>query len=98
MSLAPRDDALRKRLRTKYARLGLPCGICEQAIDYTVAYPDPMSAQVDHIIPIDKGGADAAENCQPAHRSCNRAKWNTTPTDYAEPIEAPRVFVTDRVW
>lgn len=38
-------------------------------------YPDPMSPCIDHIIPVDRGGAPSAiENLQLAHMYCNRQK------------------------
>jgi len=51
------------------------CAICGQPVDKTLKSPDPMSATIDHIIPIAKGGhpSDMA-NLQLAHRMCNRAK------------------------
>ena len=51
------------------------CGICGQPVDKHLRYPDPMSAVIDHIIPIDKGGSpDDLDNLQLAHMCCNRAK------------------------
>ena len=53
------------------------CGICGKPVDKTLKYPDPMSAVIDHIIPIDKGGSpDDLDNLQLAHMCCNRAKSN----------------------
>lgn len=51
------------------------CGICGNPIDKSIKYPHPMSATVDHIIPLAKGGhpSDLA-NLQIAHRWCNRQK------------------------
>lgn len=44
------------------------CGICGEQVD-------PMSPwEVDHIMPISKGGLHAYANVQLAHRSCNRKK------------------------
>lgn len=58
-------------------RTQVNCGICGQPVDKTLKAPDPMSATVDHIIPVSKGGhpSDLA-NLQLAHRWCNRAKSN----------------------
>lgn len=51
------------------------CGICGQEVDRIYKYPHPLSATVDHIIPIAKGGHPSAlENLQLAHRWCNRQK------------------------
>lgn len=51
------------------------CGICGQPVDFSLRYPHPMSACIDHIIPISKGGHPSAmENLQLAHWTCNRQK------------------------
>lgn len=51
------------------------CAICGKPVDKSLKYPDPMSATVDHIIPLSKNGDPTAlENLQLAHRYCNRMK------------------------
>ena len=51
------------------------CGICGKPVDFDVKYPNPMSASIDHIIPINKGGHPSdIENLQLVHFTCNRAK------------------------
>ena len=51
------------------------CGICGQPVDKSLKYPDPMSATIDHIIPINKNGHPSdIENLQLAHLCCNRQK------------------------
>lgn len=51
------------------------CGICGKPVNKKLKYPDPMSAVIDHIIPVSKGGHPSAiENLQLAHWSCNRQK------------------------
>lgn len=50
------------------------CQLCQQPIDPAVAWPDPMSPSVDHIVPLSKGGAHAMINVQSAHLSCNSSK------------------------
>ena len=53
------------------------CGICGQPVDKTLKYPDPMSACIDHIIPIDRSGHPSdINNLQLAHWKCNRVKAN----------------------
>ena len=51
------------------------CGICGRAVDFDKKFPDPWSATLDHIIPVQKGGDPTAlENLQLAHLQCNRVK------------------------
>lgn len=52
-----------------------PCGICGEAIDYGLRFPDPMSPSVDHIVSWRQGGAwYDLDNLQAAHFRCNAAK------------------------
>lgn len=88
-----RDTTTRDRHRAVIRRLKPPCALCGQEIDYSLHYLDPMAYVVDHIVPLDRGGPDTLDNKQAAHRTCNRAKWNTMPDDFA-----PRTFVTERTW
>ena len=49
------------------------CGICGKPVDFSLKYPHPLSACIDHIIPIAKGGHPSdIENMQLAHWTCNR--------------------------
>lgn len=51
------------------------CGICGKVVDTSLKYPHPLSACIDHIIPIAKGGHPSdIENLQLAHWTCNRQK------------------------
>ena len=51
------------------------CGICGKPVDFSLKYPHPLSATVDHIVPVSKGGHPSdISNLQLAHRCCNRAK------------------------
>lgn len=52
------------------------CGICGETVDRALAWPDPLSASVDHITALSRGGIHAAENCQIAHLRCNMRKGN----------------------
>lgn len=53
------------------------CAICGKPVDKTLKSPHPLSATVDHIIPIDLGGHPSdLNNLQLAHRCCNREKSN----------------------
>lgn len=51
------------------------CGICGRPVDFDKKFPDPYSATIDHIVPVQKGGDPASlENLQLAHLQCNRIK------------------------
>lgn len=56
------------------------CQLCAHPIDPTLQHPDPMSATLDHIIPIARGGEHSRANAQSAHRICNMRKWAHVPT------------------
>ena len=58
------------------------CAICGKPVDKNLKYPHPMSATVDHIIPVAKNGDPASlDNLQLAHRYCNRQKSDKLPCD-----------------
>jgi len=52
------------------------CGLCDTAVDNELAYPHPMSASLDHVQPLSKGGSHTWENLQLAHLTCNVSKGN----------------------
>ena len=55
----------------------LPCAICGMPIDYGLPAGDPMSFEVDEIVPVSLGGSELDwSNLQPAHRICNQKKGN----------------------
>ena len=74
MSEAPRNTAQRDRDRDRIRRTGAACGICGDAIDYTLRWPDKRCFVVDHIVPLHRGGADVRANKQAAHNECNSRK------------------------
>lgn len=47
------------------------CNICGEKIDKNLKYPNPMSASLDHIIPLSKGGQHSYDNVHIAHLYCN---------------------------
>lgn len=50
------------------------CYICGKFVDKKLKFPHPMSATVDHVIPLSKGGSNDLDNLRLAHNICNRLK------------------------
>lgn len=57
-----------------FERDGWLCGLCRKPIDRDVEYPSPLSASLDHIVPLSWGGAHVALNVQATHLGCNMRK------------------------
>jgi len=60
--------------RQVYERDGWTCQLCQQLVDPTLKWPDPMSASLDHIIPLSRSGPHSYSNVQLAHLVCNEQK------------------------
>ena len=50
------------------------CGICNATVDRSLTYPHPLSASLDHIVPMSRGGAHTPDNTQCSHLICNVEK------------------------
>ena len=84
---SPARKAARRRLLYEQDH----CAICGQLIDKSLKTPDPMSAEVDEIVPLSLGGSPiSAENLQLVHRRCNQRKSNRMvpehPTEHPLPL------------
>lgn len=84
------NGSRRTKLRNRVRAMGLPCALCGQPIDYSLPAGDPMSYELDEIVPVSRGGSpyDPA-NVQPAHRICNQRKGNRTAQDVRRPAALP---------
>lgn len=72
-----RNGNRRRKLRARLKALGNPCAICGMPIDYSLSAGDPMSFEVDEIIPVSLGGDELDwNNLQAVHRICNEKKGN----------------------
>ncbi|MFT8639033.1 HNH endonuclease signature motif containing protein [Bifidobacterium sp.] len=68
-----RRDAVVARVRAAYET----CAICGGHIDRRLKTPHPLSAEVDEIVPVSRGGSPYMfSNCRLTHRQCNRMKSN----------------------
>lgn len=52
------------------------CGLCSTPVNPDAVWPDSMSASLDHILPLSKGGSHTHENVQISHLVCNISKGN----------------------
>lgn len=50
------------------------CQLCHEPIDVDLAWPDPMSRTLDHIVALVNGGTHEPDNVQLAHARCNSRK------------------------
>jgi 5-methylcytosine-specific restriction endonuclease McrA len=52
------------------------CGICGRWVDKSLAYQHPLSAQVDHVIPVSVAPelTMVRSNLRLTHRRCNRQR------------------------
>jgi 5-methylcytosine-specific restriction endonuclease McrA len=65
--------------RSIFERDGWRCGVCHRAVDSTLRAPHPLSASLDHIIPLAAGGHHIEANVQLAHFLCNSRKGAVGP-------------------
>lgn len=55
------------------------CHLCGEFVDLDLKWPDPMSATVDHLIPVSQLSWDdpltySVDNLRPAHLLCNQKR------------------------
>ena len=54
-----------------YERDGWRCGICGRKVNAERSYPHPMSASLDHVVPLSAGGSHVLANVRCTHLRCN---------------------------
>lgn len=75
------------------------CAICGQPVDKTLKAPHPMSATVDHIIPVSKhGDPTSLDNLQLTHRHCNLRKGNKITDPRPTPTDPNRILPLTYDW
>lgn len=62
-----------------YKRDGWICQLCHKKVDPLLGHPHPLSASIDHILPLANGGTHEPRNVQLAHLICNCKKSNIEP-------------------
>lgn len=63
----------RRKVRARVLASQDRCAICLLPVDKSLRTPDPLSPEVDEIVPVSKGGDCLDyENAQLAHRCCNQ--------------------------
>lgn len=71
------NGSARRKLRKWLRDQGRPCHICGLPIDYGLPAGDPMSFEVDELVPVSKGGSPYERgNVDAAHRICNERRGN----------------------
>lgn len=74
-----RNGYRRRMLRQRVLAAYDVCAICGKPVDKTLKTPHPMSAEVDELVPVSRGGNPYSfANCRLTHRICNRMKSDKT--------------------
>lgn len=67
----------RRELRRRVLNEETHCGICRQPVDTTLPHGQPLSPEVDEILPVSLGGDPLArDNVRLTHRICNQKRGN----------------------
>ena len=74
------------------------CALCGMPVDKHLKFPHPMSATIDHIIPVSKGGHPADySNLQLAHLICNQVKSTKLTIEENKGLQKDTEIISNRV-
>lgn len=83
MSYNIRRSYARDQLRKQMIAREEPCHICGRAINYSLSAGEPMSFEMDEVVPVSRlpleqrrAAACDPENVRAAHRICNQKRGN----------------------
>lgn len=66
-----------QRLRARVLAESTHCAWCDRPLRPDLAWPDPLSSTVDHVVSLEEGGHPTARaNLVAMHLGCNSAKEN----------------------
>ncbi|MFF2493239.1 HNH endonuclease [Agromyces sp. NPDC058064] len=85
-----RYEQAKKDFKTACRKAALPCWLCQQPIDYDLAWPDTESFSLDHFLPrADRPDlTEVWSNFRPAHLSCNSSRGKREPKSMGTPSRA----------
>lgn len=93
------NGAKRREIRRWLMHTQDTCALCGKPIDKTLRTPHPMSAEVDEIIPVSKGGSPYDRgNVQLVHRICNQRKGNKIYREGERVPASAKPLPTSREW
>lgn len=85
-----------RRRKLTYSERNTVYDKCDGCCAYCGTHIDFEDMQVDHVMPLRKGGADRLDNMLPACRSCNHYKSTLTLEQFRAAVEKmPQVLERD---
>lgn len=69
------------------------CSLCGDSVDITLHKNNPLAPNLDHIIPISKGGTHTRRNISLTHRVCNIKKADIEPEKIAHLVADPEMYI-----
>lgn len=91
-------ERLYRKNRATLIKTGEVCQICGGLIDKSLKFPHPLSASVDHIVPVAKGGHPSSmDNLQLAHLICNQVKGTKETIEANKGLNDAQKTISNRV-